>query len=53
MRESLGLGLLALFLLIAAIVVVVYLRRARIAREFRRGHRDYTKVRRPGGGLFR
>ncbi|MBX3561169.1 MAG: hypothetical protein KF780_05090 [Sphingomonas sp.] len=52
MREALGLGLLALVLLAAAIALAVRLRRARIEREFRRGHGDYRNVKRPGGGWF-
>lgn len=50
MREALGIGLLALIFLVAAISFLLHLRRARIEREYRRGHGDYSKVRRPRGG---
>jgi len=52
MREALGLGLLALILLAVAAALLGHLRRARIEREYRRGHGDYSKVKPPGRGWF-
>lgn len=50
MRHALALALLALLLCLAIGTILVRLRRARIEREYRRGHGDYSRVRHPGDG---
>lgn len=50
MREALGLGLLILLLVVGAVVFAIRRHRARIEREYRRGHGDYSKVKAPGSG---
>lgn len=52
MRHAFALGLLALLLCLAAGAILVRLRRARIEREYRRGHGDYSNVKRPGESWF-
>lgn len=51
MRELIALVLLGL--LIAAFVsgILIYRRRRRLDREYRRGHRDYSRHKRPRGLL--
>ena len=51
MREFVALLLLGLLLAALAIGFFVYRRRRRFARQLRRGHGDYSKVKPPGGLL--
>ncbi len=50
MRHAMALGLLALLFCLALGAILIRRRRARIEREYRRGHGDYSRVKAPGGG---
>ena len=51
MREFLALLLLGLLLVAVTAGFFIHRRRRRFARQLRRGHGDYSKVRPPGGLL--